>query len=435
MRGKQGGVRDAAQSPRETMPDRKPPNWIRLLTAYGTAAVVAGLLAGYVTMNPLVMVVVMGVVLAFELVVLLPVYVALHYRGQVTRRNVLAVGFVVGAAPWAWFGWPLAYPEMRTTSSVGGVQTMVDGVPTLAGWLQYGAVVAFFGFCGLVAASGFWVALGKRGPRPERHASPEAGTPTIAGPWHWWQPVVVVLAIGVMVMLPVATKDRSCHNLFRDRPLYGSGPNSARSKVNLSFPALTQEWNDVARLLVAFGKERNLEILDMTEQDQHSKQLYVSLCNESGTAISILDRVYFFGPPMEARSEQSVNVYGMRPDSDWKQQAAALEGFLRARYGEKLRREDPPIASVSELSERLKSVHERPKFSIDELVDRDQLVLPCRGKRVEVRHIGAIPDTDEHEFEVACANGQHRFIAGTKVHTHEKITFTTRKAPELPKVP
>ena len=102
---------------------RKPLGWARLLTAYGSAAVVAALLAGLVSLSPYLMVVVMGVVLAFELVVLLPIYVALHYRDMVNRGTVLTIGFLVGALPIAWFTWPLRYPEVRHIGAVPGSET------------------------------------------------------------------------------------------------------------------------------------------------------------------------------------------------------------------------------------------------------------------------------------------------------------------------
>lgn len=407
---------------------------LRLFTAYGTAAVIAALLAGVLTMAPFAMVLVMGFVLAFELVVLLPIHIALHHRGKVTRRTVLAMGMFAGALPWAWFAWPLRHPEMRTTASVGGVQTMVDGVPTLAGWLEYGSLVAFFALCGLVAAAGFWGALGKRDRAPAPATKDDGGSTAARAPR--WQAVTVATAMGVIVALPVATKDRSCHNVFRDRPVYSlSGPNSARPKANLDFPANVQEWNDIAQLIVSFGRERGLDVLDMTEHDEGFRQIYVSLCNEGGTVISILDRIYFFGPPMERREELSVSIFGMRPGADWKRQADALEGVLRTRYGEKLRREDPPTASVSELASRLKSVHESPRFSVDELVDPEGRSRDCRGKRVEVRHVGALPAGEEHEFEVSCDAGRHRFITRTRVDTHERLVFTTREAAQLPSPP
>jgi hypothetical protein len=319
----------------------KPLDWVRLLTAYGSAAVVVALLAGILTMSPLAVFFVMVAVLAFELVVLLPIYLLLHWRGLVTRGVVLVLGVLIGAGPWAWFAWPLRHPELKTTASSGGVQTMIDGVPTLAGWMEYGVVTALFGFIGLAAAAGFWVVLGKHEPKSAGAADPQAPSPIDARPRRW-QSVAVAAAIAVIAILPMTTKDRSCHNVFRDVPTYslGFGGHSARPKVVLYFPARTQDWNDISRALVAHGKAHDLQVLDMTEQDESSKQLYVSLCNEGGTVISILDRVYSFGPPQEARDEQSIAVFGMRPDSDWERQAASLEGVMRAKYGEKVRRED-----------------------------------------------------------------------------------------------
>ena len=55
------------------------------------------------------------------------------------------------------FTWPLRYPEMKTSASVNGVKTMIDGVPTLDGWLQFLQGVSFLGVCGTAGALAFWL--------------------------------------------------------------------------------------------------------------------------------------------------------------------------------------------------------------------------------------------------------------------------------------
>jgi len=41
------------------------------------------------------------------------------------------------------------------STSIDGVRTIVNGVPTLAGWMQYLESVSFFGACGAAAAATF----------------------------------------------------------------------------------------------------------------------------------------------------------------------------------------------------------------------------------------------------------------------------------------
>ncbi|MUH73202.1 hypothetical protein [Psychrosphaera haliotis] len=88
----------------------------------------------------------------------LPTYFLLRKLNSVNWWATLISGFVLGAIPMAIFTWPLRYPEMKTSASVNGVKTMIDGVPTLDGWLQFLQGVSFLGVCGMVGALAFWLA-------------------------------------------------------------------------------------------------------------------------------------------------------------------------------------------------------------------------------------------------------------------------------------
>ncbi|WP_444917886.1 hypothetical protein [Microbulbifer sp. JMSA003] len=94
---------------------------------------------------------------AFVLLLGLPAYFLLRKFRLVRWWSTLVVGFSLAAIPMAIFTWPLKYPELKTSASVNGVQTMVDGVPTIAGWLQFTQGVLFLGVCGLVGALAFWL--------------------------------------------------------------------------------------------------------------------------------------------------------------------------------------------------------------------------------------------------------------------------------------
>lgn len=97
------------------------------------------------------------IVSAFVLVLGLPAYLLLRYLKLVRWWSTLSAGFILGALPMAIFTWPLKYSDMKSSSSVNGVQTMIDGIPTAAGWLQYTEGVLFFGAFGFVAAFVFWL--------------------------------------------------------------------------------------------------------------------------------------------------------------------------------------------------------------------------------------------------------------------------------------
>ena len=90
----------------------------------------------------------------------IPAYFLLRWRGLLRWWSALLTGFVLGAVPAGIFSWPLRYASPGSYASANGIDTMVNGVPTMAGWLQYLGGVSFFGACGLVAAAAFCVVRG-----------------------------------------------------------------------------------------------------------------------------------------------------------------------------------------------------------------------------------------------------------------------------------
>jgi hypothetical protein len=95
-----------------------------------------------------------------------PAYFLLRRLNVIRWWSTLATGFILGAIPMAILTWPLRYPELKTNASVNGVQTVIDGVPTMAGWLQFLEGVSFLGVCGLVGALAFWLAA----PNKSKHS-------------------------------------------------------------------------------------------------------------------------------------------------------------------------------------------------------------------------------------------------------------------------
>lgn len=102
----------------------------------------------------------------------LPAYLLLRYLKLIRWWSTLSAGFILGAVPMAIFTWPLRYSDMKTSSSVNGVQTMVDGVPTTAGWLQFIEGVLFFRAFGFVAALVFWFIV----PAPNKLSQQDAAS-------------------------------------------------------------------------------------------------------------------------------------------------------------------------------------------------------------------------------------------------------------------
>jgi len=99
----------------------------------------------------------------------IPAYFLLRWRGLLRWWSALLAGFVLGAVPAAVITWPLRYASPGSYASSNGVEIMVNGVPTMAGWLQYMGGTAFSGACGLVAATAFCAV---RGMSPNNSSKP-----------------------------------------------------------------------------------------------------------------------------------------------------------------------------------------------------------------------------------------------------------------------
>ena len=92
----------------------------------------------------------------FVLLLGLPAFLILRWAKAVKWWSTVGTGFLLGAIPAAIFSWPV-HSERNFSASVNGVPTIIDGVPTLEGWLQftYGAVL--LGFLGAAGAMAFWL--------------------------------------------------------------------------------------------------------------------------------------------------------------------------------------------------------------------------------------------------------------------------------------
>jgi hypothetical protein len=89
---------------------------------------------------------------AHAVIIGLPIYILIKNYMAFTYKVAALSGFFVGFIPIAIFTWPLKYAGSNSSASHNGVQTLVNGVPTMAGWLSYLQGAVIFGLLGLVSA-------------------------------------------------------------------------------------------------------------------------------------------------------------------------------------------------------------------------------------------------------------------------------------------
>jgi hypothetical protein len=88
----------------------------------------------------------------------LPLFLIFRSMGWISAISCIAGGAIVGVLPVGLLAWPFR-PGNGTYSSFNGVVTVVNGIPTVAGWLSYLQFLAFLGAFGALAGLVFWLAL------------------------------------------------------------------------------------------------------------------------------------------------------------------------------------------------------------------------------------------------------------------------------------
>jgi len=122
-----------------------------LLSALAPAAAFAGFvdyrLAPYVFI----------VCLAHAIFLGLPAFLVFRARRWIRLLPAIFAGIGIGAAPAALVFWPLR--DSSFNESIRGVPTIIDGIPTVAGWLKYAEILSIPAVLGGVGSVTFWLVL------------------------------------------------------------------------------------------------------------------------------------------------------------------------------------------------------------------------------------------------------------------------------------
>jgi hypothetical protein len=91
----------------------------------------------------------------------IPTFLVLKWKNAIYWWSSALAGFVLGSVPLGIAIWPLQYMGSRTTASHGDgekvVYTLIDGVPTLARWIEYVQTILFMGTLGALGGVAFWL--------------------------------------------------------------------------------------------------------------------------------------------------------------------------------------------------------------------------------------------------------------------------------------
>jgi hypothetical protein len=267
--------------------------------------------------------------LAHALLLGIPFYLILRSRMRTGLLVCCAGGFLVGALPFGVLS--LFSMGLLSSASSGGIPTVINGVPTLAGWIEYVQGVGWIGFSGLIGGLIFWITLNLTGlttndsksTEVEHSTRPNFSLATVA---------IAFLSMMVIVLLPFVVKDNSCHNLFRD------GRTSISPQIVADMNLSPDDWPRLKTLLSEFAALHSLSFRS-DEQIRDGKILWrdVNLCNETGVNIDTLDQPWLsqVGSPIAGRGI-AFHVYQLRSGSQWKFLTAGLLKQIGANWPGKM---------------------------------------------------------------------------------------------------
>jgi hypothetical protein len=309
-----------------------------LLAALAPALVVASLPALVVaslSQSIQILPVALTVTLGHTVILGLPCFFILESRRGVNAISAIAAGLAVGALP---FGilieiLRLVATGVRSNVWTNGVPTVVNGVRTLAGWIEFFESVIQLGLFGALAGLVFWLTLKVW----ERRAAPAeiiANLPLRRRPIRSAASVgtlaLAVLLTTSVFAIPVITKDRTCHNMFRD------GRTSVGSQANMYVSMGMDEWPKLTEIFDHFAPAHGMSIRNSSLNRADVRILALSLCTEQGTNINVIDQRWASRDFASLLGGTPITVYELRENSGWQKLAADLLVEIRAAFPEKL---------------------------------------------------------------------------------------------------
>lgn len=274
----------------------------------------------------------------------LPLFLALRARFSVGIVACALGGFGVGAIGIAILGLLGMFGNGSYNASTGGVPTIVNGGPTLAGLLEYALSVGMMGLVGLAGGLTFWLAMRLSGQPPSR--SNAEGTPL--GKFPTMSRIVAgaaIISTCAALILPSVVKDTSCHNIFRD------GRTSLVPQISADVNLTGDDWPGLAQIFTDFARDHSLSLRN-DQQIRRGQLMWrnLDLCNENGVSIKILDRPWLDRMPSAPAIAKGIklSIFELKAGSGWNPLAHDLLDKFDARWSEKITFRGPNGKAISE---------------------------------------------------------------------------------------
>ena len=269
--------------------------------------------------------------------VILGLPVALIYTAMRWTRlsTAIAGGFLIGAIPGGLSFWPVSL-SLRTTESIQGVPTIVNGIPTLAGWIRYLELLGILGGLGAIGSIAFWLVLRWTGALQTIALNPPAPIASRNRPAVLILTTAIITSVAVMA-IPSITKDRTCHNLFRD------GRTFASPKVNIDLDIDLEDWPRFTTLLQQFGASHGMSFRNSSQRQPGTVEILgLSACLEEGLVITASEQRWAFqryAAPIPGRGVP-ISVFDLGSDTAWQPLGQDLVATLDSEWPGKVRFRD-----------------------------------------------------------------------------------------------
>jgi len=144
-------------------------------------------------------------------------------------------------------------------------------------------------------------------------------------------PLFALVLVGGVLILPIALKDRSCHNLFPD------GRNHASPELSIDLSTSIESWDELQAFFDAFSRENGLEFRCSIDHSSAAVSvLSLSMCKEPGFSIRSNEQYWNHrgGSPIPGRGI-GITVFSLYENTDWKPIARRLVDDLNEKWPSK----------------------------------------------------------------------------------------------------